>query len=135
MEKSMRHSRQRDAILALLKSVKTHPSAEWLHSRLKNEFPNLSLATVYRNMNQLCECGEARKIEVGDGTVRFDGNTENHYHFLCNECKCVIDVSESELAGINSDIEDRYHVKVDTHSIVFYGNCRECINRSKQINI
>lgn len=127
MERTMKHSKQREAILTLLKSVKSHPSAEWLYSQLKNDFPNLSLATVYRNLNLLCELGEARKIEVGDGTVRFDGTVDNHYHFLCSECKGVIDVSKDEFNGINSEIESKYHVKVDTHSIVFYGRCRECI--------
>lgn len=123
----MKHSRQRDAIIMLLKSVKSHPSAEWLYSELKSEFPSLSLATVYRNLNQLCELGEARKIEVGDGTVRFDGSTDNHYHFLCSCCKSVIDVSEGESSEINSAIEERYNVKVDTHSIVFYGRCSSCV--------
>lgn len=131
MERTVKHSKQREAILTLLKSVRSHPSAEWLYSRLKNDFPNLSLATVYRNMNLLCELGEARKIEVGDGTVRYDGNTENHYHFLCSGCKSVIDVSDTEFSGINSEIEQRYGVKVDVHSIVFYGKCRNCINKTK----
>ena len=127
MERTMKHSKQRDAIITLLRSVKSHPSAEWLHVNLKDDFPSLSLATVYRNLNLLCELGLVRKIEVGDGTVRFDGHTENHYHFLCSGCKSVIDVSESELSDINSLIEDKYHVKVDTHSIVFFGKCRECM--------
>lgn len=127
MERTMKHSKQRDAILTLLKSVKSHPSAEWLYGELKKDFPCLSLATVYRNLNLLCELGEARKIEVGDGTVRFDGNTDNHYHFLCCGCSGVIDVSEYEISGINLEIENRYNVKVETHSIVFYGRCGKCL--------
>ena len=127
MEKTVKRSRQRDAILTKLKSVKSHPTAEWQYSQLKDDFPNLSLATVYRNLNLLCELGEARKIEVGDKTVRFDGNTDNHYHFLCVGCNGVIDVSEDEIPGINTEIENKYHVKVDTHSIVFYGRCCKCI--------
>lgn len=127
MERTMKHSKQRDAILTLLKSVNSHPSADWLYGELKGEFPNLSLATVYRNLNLLCELGLARKIEVGDGTVRFDGYTDNHYHFLCSGCKGVIDVSDDEMSGINSEIENKYHVKVDSHSVVFYGRCEKCL--------
>lgn len=127
MDRIIKHSKQRDAILSLLKSVRSHPSAEWLHSQLKADFPNLSLATVYRNLNLLCELGEIRKIEVGDGTLRFDGHIENHYHFLCSGCNGVIDVSDSEFSGINKEIESKYNVKVDTHSVVFFGKCRKCI--------
>ena len=127
MERVTKHSKQRDAILSLLKSTYSHPSAEWLYTSLKEEFPALSLATVYRNLNLLCEMGLARKIEVGDGTVRFDGNIDNHYHFLCSGCSKVIDVSENEFGGINKEIESKYQVRVDTHSVVFYGKCSECI--------
>ena len=127
MDKTIKHSKQRDAILSLLKSVKCHPRAEWIYGELINDFPNLSLATVYRNLNLLCEIGDIRKIEVGDGTVRFDGNTDNHYHFLCSGCKSVIDVIADELSDINAEIESKYHFKVDTHSVVFYGRCDNCI--------
>lgn len=130
MERVIKHSKQRDAILSLLKSVCSHPTAEWLYTSLKDEFPALSLATVYRNLNLLCEMGLARKIEVGDGTVRFDGNIDNHYHFLCSGCSKVIDVSENEFGGINKDIESKYQVKVDTHSIVFYGKCSGCMQKN-----
>ncbi len=123
----MKHSKQRDAVLTLLKSVKSHPSAEWMYNELKSDFPTISLATVYRNLNQLCEMGEAKKIEVGDGTVRYDGTIDNHYHFLCSHCKRVIDVSENEMSDINTEIEEKYHVKVDNHFIVFYGKCTSCI--------
>ena len=57
MNQVLKHSKQRDALLALLRSVTSHPSAEWLWSELKKDFPQMSLATVYRNLGVLCECG------------------------------------------------------------------------------
>ncbi|MBE6632132.1 MAG: transcriptional repressor [Ruminococcaceae bacterium] len=126
METVYKHSKQREAVKNLLKSVCCHPTAEWIYTELKKEHPNISLATVYRNLNVLCQMGEAVKIEVGDGTVRYDGMPENHYHFLCSECHDVMDVSRGELEGINKEIENKYNVTVDTHSIVFYGKCKKC---------
>ena len=125
MEKCLKKSKQRDAILNLLKSVKCHPTAEWIYTSLKPDFPSISLATVYRNLNLLCELGEAIKIEVGDGTVRFDGDVKDHYHFLCTSCKEVTDINGGRF-DIDSDIESRHNVKVDYHSVVFYGSCGKC---------
>ena len=53
---------------------------------MRKELPNISLATVYRNLNQLAEAGLIRKVEGLDGSVHFDHNTHNHYHFVCIKC-------------------------------------------------
>jgi len=126
MEAVLKHSRQRDAIKNLLKDVACHPSAEWIYENVKKDFPKISLATVYRNLNLLCDTGEAVRIDVGDGTVRYDGYVKNHYHFLCSKCRRVIDVSEDEISHINSEIEKKHGVSVERHSIVFFGKCNEC---------
>ncbi len=128
MDTVLKHSKQRDAISQLLKSVKCHPSAEWVYNEIKRDFPKISLATVYRNLNLLCDLGEAMRIDVGDGTVRYDGYVKNHYHFLCSFCNKVIDVSEDEIGYINSEIEKNHNITVDRHSIVFYGRCDKCKN-------
>ncbi len=126
MPTQLKHSRQREALIDLLRSVYTHPTAEWLYEELKKKFPNISLATVYRNLNLLCSCGEAVRIEVGDEKNHFDANTKNHYHFLCKECHKVIDVSEGEYDNINLPVENKFGFSVDTHSLVFYGLCDNC---------
>ena len=58
-----KHSKKRDAIYECVRSTKTHPSAEWVYSRLKPEIPDLSLGTVYRNLNLFQQ--EGRLISVG----------------------------------------------------------------------
>lgn len=125
MQTTCKHSKQRDAILALLRETYVHPSAEWVYSQLKGDYPSLSLATVYRNLNRFCESGDAIKIDVGDGTVRYDGRVENHGHFFCTQCNRVLDIKESEMTFKN-DIESRYSIKVDGYSLVLRGKCPEC---------
>ncbi|MBQ3053414.1 MAG: transcriptional repressor [Clostridia bacterium] len=122
----LKHSRQRDALLSLLQSVYSHPTAEWLYENLKMDFPNISLATVYRNLNLLCEQGMAMRVDVGDDKNHFDANTKNHYHFLCKGCRSVIDVSNEELSDVNLPVEEKFGFKVDTHSLVFFGLCDKC---------
>ena len=131
MSNEFKHSKQRDALLTLLKSVTCHPSAEWLYNELKHDFPKLSLATVYRNLSVLCAQGEAIRLDVGDGTVRYDAHTKGHNHFFCKVCKSLSDIGDSEAGGIDAMLAERYGVSIDSHSFVFYGSCREC---NKKLN-
>lgn len=129
MTQELKHSKQRDALLALLKSVTCHPSAEWLYTELKRDCPKLSLATVYRNLGVLCAQGEAIRLDVGDGTVRYDAQTRDHNHFFCRVCGSLSDIGEDETDGIDPLLEEKYGVNIDSHSFVFYGTCRECIKK------
>lgn len=129
MNQVLKHSKQRDALLALLRSVTSHPSAEWLWSELKKDFPQMSLATVYRNLGVLCECGEAIRLDIGDGTVRYDAQTRAHNHFFCTSCHRLSDIGEDETDGIDRVLEEKYGVNIASHSFVFYGKCRECNNK------
>ncbi len=121
---SQRHSRQRDAVYAHLCARYDHPTAEEIYFSVKQEFPALSLATVYRNLTQLCEEGKAQKI-AADGVVRFDGNACGHSHLICNTCRSVIDlpldaepIIEQARAMTDSDIL--------SGAIMLYGTCRKC---------
>ena len=130
MERTLKHSKQRDALLALLKSVKCHPDAEWLYAELKKDYPKISLATVYRNLSLLVEQGEAISLDVGDGSIHYDAQTFDHNHFFCKCCRSLTDIGQDEADGIDSLLEERYGVRIDSHSFVFYGLCREC-NKSE----
>lgn len=89
-----RHSVKRDKILKCLRGTKSHPSADWIYRELKPTVPDLSLATVYRNLNQLREAGDIASMGVVSGEERFDGNTAPHTHVICIRCGKIMDVEE-----------------------------------------
>ncbi len=122
----LKHSKQRDAIFRLLKSVKNHPTAEWIYQELKKDYSNLSLATVYRNLNLLCQCGEIIKIEVGDGTDHYDATVTPHCHFICNSCKNIIDINVPYAQKLNDEVNSLNDVIVTDSSLVFHGLCTKC---------
>ena len=70
---AIKYSRQRESIKKYLASTKEHPTADTVYTHVKKDFPNISLGTVYRNLNLLTELGEALKISTPDGGDRFDG--------------------------------------------------------------
>ena len=77
---ALKYSRQREAIKHYLASTKEHPTADAVYMHVKKEFPNISLGTVYRNLNLLTDIGEAIKISTPDGGDRFDGTVQPHNH-------------------------------------------------------
>ncbi len=126
MERVIKHSKQRDALLMLLKKVKNHPTADWLYQELRKEFPNMSLATVYRNLNLLVEQGDAVRLECNDTSERYDGNTDKHYHFICNECSAIIDITLPEQYSLNELVKEKDALSIEDHSLFFYGLCQNC---------
>ena len=126
MEMNLKHSKQRDALFELLQSVNNHPTAEWLYQELKKDYSNISLATVYRNLAVLCQCGEIIKIEVGDGTVHYDAVNAPHCHFICGKCKSVIDIDVPSAVNLNDEVNSLNDVIVTDSSLVFRGLCSKC---------
>ncbi len=80
------YSRQREAILQVLRSTDTHPSASAVHNEVRKLIPNISLGTVYRNLAALAEDGVCLP-SVGDGYEHFDGNASPHAHLHCKQCE------------------------------------------------
>ena len=97
MEAATRYSPKREAILQCLRSTKCHPSAEWVYTQLKPQIPDLSLATVYRNLNYLADHGEIRRITVSDSKDRFDPTLVPHEHAICRVCGKMRDVETGDL--------------------------------------
>ena len=123
--KCMKYSKQREALLTLLRSTRSHPSADWLYENLRKEFPNISLGTVYRNLSFLVEQGEVLSLKLGDGKEHFDGHTEPHYHFICPECGKVEDIFMEELQ-INKIAQDHFDGIIKGHQTYYYGICPKC---------
>lgn len=89
----MRYSKQREQILMALKRSCDHPTADMLYARLRDENPNISLATVYRNLNMMADAGEIRRILFDDAKARYDANPAPHEHMQCLHCRKVFDCS------------------------------------------
>lgn len=128
----MKYSRQREAVLEYLTHTKTHPTADEIYSVLKKEMPSISLATVYRNLTQLCENGNVRRLGAAGNKERFDGYLEPHYHFICSECGEVYDLDISFDMNLSEMAKQVSGFEVNAYSLVFYGICDNCKNLSQK---
>jgi Fur family transcriptional regulator, peroxide stress response regulator len=126
-----RNSRQRQRILEILKETKSHPTADQVYKKMKEEFPELSLGTVYRNLNVLLEQGHIEKLPFGSTFDRFEAKIKPHYHFVCDKCGLVEDFKMPLYAGINKNAEKFGSFKILRHRIDFFGLCKKCQKSSK----
>ena len=131
---AVKHSRQRDAIKTFLMSRKDHPTADVVYTFVKNDFPSISLGTVYRNLSFLAEHGEAVTVPCEDGFVHYDANTKPHLHFQCRRCKCLIDItnpSDNEiLENLGANVSSHFPGKIEAGSVCFYGLCEKCASEN-----
>ena len=133
MEVSTKHFRKRDAILQYLQSVTDHPSAEKVFTQLKAQIPDLSMGTVYRNLNLFKQQGLAVSVATIKGVERFDGNTGPHVHFICQECDAVIDLMDMEIPeSLKSVAEHSSGGQVAECQLCFTGICQDCLDKLSQ---
>lgn len=128
-----KRSRQRERILSILQNTDTHPTASWVYDELKKEFNNLSMGTVYRNINILMDQNLVQKIEAGSSFDRFDANTDIHYHFVCRECGCIDDLPLDKMADLNEMVHRETGYQAESHRLDFYGTCPVC-SSNRQVN-
>ena len=122
----MRNTFQRKIVLDTVKKMRKHPTAEDVYQAIRQEYPHISKATVYRNLYQLAEEGEIRTVLLPDSPVRFDDRVTRHYHFRCKLCGSVFDVDMDYLSGMDETVRDVYGFQVDGHDVIFTGVCPQC---------
>lgn len=127
MERTAKHFRKRDAILTCVRHTTVHPSADWVYARLKPEYPDLSLGTVYRNLSLFKEQGLIASLGTVQGVERFDGNTDPHVHFICARCGAVLDL---EGMAVPQELRSRAARiaggRVNSCHLSFSGTCGQC---------
>lgn len=127
-----RYSAKREAILHCLRMTDTHPTANWVCETLRGRFPDLSLATVYRNLRLFQEEGQIQSVGVFGGLERFDGVAAPHTHFHCRVCGRVLDLPAPapDCAGL-ADLAALEGLEVESCALLFRGVCRACKQDAK----
>lgn len=126
---ALKYSRQREYIKENLMHREDHPTADMIYADVREVFPNISLGTVYRNLQLLTDIGEIQKLNVGDGVDHFDAKTFPHYHFICRECGSVIDLQMGNIDTIKDIAGVNFDGQIAGHITYFYGVCGNCCKK------
>ena len=121
-----RYSRQRELIYEALRQTEQHPTAEMItiYMNIRQEFPNISLGTVYRNLNLLADEGAIRRMAFP--VERYDAKTMPHPHFCCDQCGAVYDLHLPYDAELDRQALLASGHDVTGHEVVFHGICTKC---------
>jgi len=118
---------QRLAIARILSSSNGHPSVEKIHQLLHDDFPTMSLATVYRNVLLIKSIGEVLELGFADDSNRYDGNKPYpHPHVVCVKCKQIIDPDLASLEDMTKEVASETGFTILSHRVDFFGICKTC---------
>ena len=150
-EKKTRLSKQRQVIFEELQAHTDHPTATELYEEVRKQIPNISLGTVYRNLEVLTQHGLIREVEVSGTQKRFEKIKDDHYHVRCIQCGRVEDItylicnkSEGVCCGGSSDddrscianqediVAEHSGFKIVGHKLEFFGFCDQCASDDNQ---
>ncbi|KRM96351.1 ferric uptake regulation protein [Liquorilactobacillus aquaticus DSM 21051] len=127
---------RRATVSTLLEYQAKHLSAEELFTLIKQEEPEIGLATVYRTLDLLTELRIADRVTFEDGVARYDLRCENqqhfHHHLLCSVCGKVEEIHEDLLVEVEQEVLHKYGFKVQDHRLTFHGVCSSCSENTKQ---
>ena len=112
---------QRLAIYQALEADTTHPTAEAVYERIREAMPTVSLATVYKTLNELVAIGELRRFEI-NGVSHFDTRTDTHAEVVCLSCDVIMDVESRNVAP--APPVPGFQIVGQTQT--FYGYCTQC---------
>ena len=119
---------QRMAIVKILANSEAHPSVETIHVQIKNDFPTMSLATVYRNILLIKSLGEVLELGFPDGSNRYDGyRSYPHPHVICIKCKRIVDADLDSLDEMQKEVALETNFKILNHRLDFFGVCSNCM--------
>ena len=122
----MRNSKQRDTILNIVQESCDHPTVDMIYLRARDRISNISLGTVYRNLNLLSEQGLVKKIKVAGDIERFDKTIEMHSHLVCQDCGKVIDIMDDNIKDFISNVSHKTEFKIDKYEVSLLGLCSHC---------
>lgn len=126
-----RLTRQRAAILKILRNTRSHPTADRIYEAVRQQIPNISKGTVYRNLKILRETGQISELNLSGTVSRFEGRKDNHYHFRCEKCGQVFDLDEPVNKELDDKIARNTGFTVSYHQLEFRGLCKECKNKQR----
>lgn len=126
----MRITKQRRAVLDTVRFYPGHPTADEIYLKTRDKINNISLGTVYGNLNGLCDLGLVRKIAMPNGPDCFDGNVKAHDHMLCISCGKLMDRDLPKPPQLDEEVLDG--AKFIGHKLLLLCICRRCLEKNRQ---
>ncbi|ADL68780.1 Fur family transcriptional regulator [Thermoanaerobacterium thermosaccharolyticum] len=129
-QKGFKLTTQRRAILdVIIENREKHLSSEEIYELVKEKYPEIGLATVYRTLQLFDELGVIYKLNFDDGRSRYElyhNEDHQHHHLICLKCGSVIEMEGDLLENLEEAIENTKNFQIVDHNVKFFGYCSKC---------
>jgi Fur family peroxide stress response transcriptional regulator len=129
--RGLRVTPQKLAVLSVVQWENSHPTPDMVFAEVRQQFPMISLGTVYQILEQFSQLGVVRKIFSGGNRQRFDGNGAPHAHFVCEECGQIDDIDDPFVSAFQKRFARKFDFHIRNHYFEFSGVCARCVGRAK----
>ena len=128
VHQNLKLTQERRAILRAFLEAERHVTAEELHHHVKRINRSIGIATVYRTLNLLCECGLAEQHQFGDAHTRYEPvyNVNHHDHLICTGCGKIIEFENERIEVLQEEVARKNSFRVFKHKLEMYGRCWDC---------
>jgi len=129
-DKEYKLTPQRRVVLEVFaNNPEKHLSAEDVYDKVRETYPEIGLATVYRTLDLFAELDILQKMDFGDGRARYEfseSEVHHHHHLICLKCGSVTEFEDDLLEALEAVIEKKNHFEIINHELKFYGYCNKC---------
>ena len=119
-------TRQREVVLQVIRDSHEHLTANEIFAAAKSRLPSISFATVYNSLRYLKDAGLVHEIKFGDGSSRYDRETDRHDHAICNECGKLVDFDLPQTAELMLAAARKSRFKPESVHLTLRGLCADC---------
>lgn len=126
--KGLKQSGQRRDILRTFLKTEKHLTADELFHLVKKKNPSIGVATVYRTIKLICDCGLGRELRLDNNSVRYEHlfNHDHHDHLYCKNCGELTEVVDVEIERLQEKLAKKAGFKMQGHRLIIHGLCRKC---------
>ncbi len=129
-EGGLKLTHQRMEVYRELVLATDHPSAETVHQRVLERIPMIAVDTVYRTIATFERLGLVVRVHAFDDIGRFDADLSPHHHFVCTECKSIMDFHWEYFDSQELPDEATRWGRADDRRVLVRGVCRGCLARN-----
>jgi len=124
-----RNTKQRAIIYDVVRNNMNHPDVDTIYQEVHKIDPKISKGTVYRNLHLLSDLNLIKQIKIPGGD-HYDYKLVEHDHIVCEICGKVFD-SPISLSKEVEQVESKSGFKILSHTTLYKGICKECLNKAK----
>jgi Fur family transcriptional regulator, ferric uptake regulator len=118
---------QRRMILDAIACCDGHVTAEQIHERITAAYPDMSLSTIYRNLERLIDLRLIAITDLGGGRFCYSAIDANrHHHLICHQCGAVLDIGDALLDDLRAAVFSAYGFTITIDHLALWGTCARC---------